>query len=582
MERTRSVLLILALLLASCSAPHAGQEKGSMGPNTDKPVHDSAAGPQGHDARSFLAAYNQDFEKLDRANNEAYWKAANSGKTEDFNAFAATDLALKTLHSDPKRYQEIQTLLAAPDLLDPVERRALQVAELKFKGNQLPADLLKKMVDSAAAIEQTFNTFRPTVDGQEKSNNDILEALSKETDSTRRKALWEGLKQVGEQVGGRLVELARLRNQAAGILGFKNYWEMMIVLQEHDPDGLVALFDELAKATDEPFRKMKERLDGELSRRFSLAPDKMMLWHYDNPFFQQAPPSESVDLDIFYRNMKKEEIVALGAHFFSEIGLPADEVVALSDYYEREGKDQHAFCISVDRNGDVRTLLNVKPTAEWMDTMLHETGHAVYEKYIDRTLPYNLREPSHILTTEAVAMLFGALAKNPTWLVGYAGADRTEVERLEKAIIEQRRREQLIFARWTLVMFHFERALYADPEQDLNTLWYDLVEQYQMLTRPEGRNLPDWAAKPHFTIAPVYYHNYLLGELLAAQLRSVLARMAGHTGGTATLDFRGHEEFGKLFRDKVFSPGSRGPWQEFVRECTGSPLGITAYVAEVQ
>jgi peptidyl-dipeptidase A len=27
------------------------------------------------------------------------------------------------------------------------------------------------------------------------------------------------------------------------------------------------------------------------------------------------------------------------------------------------------------------------------------------------------------------------------------------------------------FARWVLVMYHFEKAVYADPDQDLNALW---------------------------------------------------------------------------------------------------------------
>ena len=47
--------------------------------------------------------------------------------------------------------------------------------------------------------------------------------------------------------------------------------------------------------------------------------------------------------------------------------------------------------------------------------------------------------------------------------------------RCQGAILEQRRREQLIFARWTMVMLHFEKALYEDPDQDLNRLWWDDV-----------------------------------------------------------------------------------------------------------
>ena len=278
--------------------------------------------------------------------------------------------------------------------------------------------------------------------------------------------------------------MAKVRNEAARRLGYANFWDMQIRLQEHDPEQLLAIFAELDRLTAEPFAKMKRDMDGELARRFKVEPEAIMPWHYDNPFFQAAPPSERVDLDEFYKDKKKEDIVAMAEKFYSDIGLPIDEIVARSDLYEREGKDQHAFCTDIDRAGDVRTLCNIKPTAEWMDTMLHEQGHAVYSVHIDRSLPYNLRDAAHTLTTEGVAMLFGALGKNPTWLVGYAGADPARVKELAEAIREQRRREQLIFARWTLVMLHFEKALYENPDQDLNKLWWDDVERYQLLQRP--------------------------------------------------------------------------------------------------
>ena len=48
-----------------------------------------------------------------------------------------------------------------------------------------------------------------------------------------------------------------------------------------------------------------------------------------------------------------------------------------------------------------------------------------------------------------------------------------------------------------------ERALYRDPEQDLNALWWDLVERLQCVARPERRDAPDWASKIHFSVAPV-------------------------------------------------------------------------------
>lgn len=164
----------------------------------------------------------------------------------------------------------------------------------------------------------------------------------------------------------------------------------------------------------------------------------------------------------------------------------------------------------------------------------------------------------------------------------YASADEKRVKDAEGAILEQRRREQLIFTRWTLVMLNFEKALYENPDQDLNKFWWDTVEKYQRLHRPEGRNAADWAAKPHFTIAPVYYHNYMLGELFAAQLRATLAKMAKHEGPTSTLSFNGRKEFGKFLTEKVFKPGMRVKWPAFVKEATGEELTAKYFAAEVK
>ncbi len=35
--------------------------------------------------------------------------------------------------------------------------------------------------------------------------------------------------------------------------------------------------------------------------------------------------------------------------------------------------------------------------------------------------------------------------------------------------------------RWGIVVSRFEECLYADPEQDLDAVWWDLVERYQFL-----------------------------------------------------------------------------------------------------
>jgi peptidyl-dipeptidase A len=120
---------------------------------------------------------------------------------------------------------------------------------------------------------------------------------------------------------------------------------------------------------------------------------------------------------------------------------------------------------------------------------------------------------------------------------------------------------------------HFERQLYADPEQDLDGLWWQLVEKYQLLRRPEGRQAPDWAAKIHIALVPVYYQNYQLGHLVAAQLRHHLEAAAG--------GLVGRREAGEWLIRQVFRPGARLSWQEHERQATGEPLDPRYFVASL-
>lgn len=595
MKKLLSTLLIGAVALASCTGKDNKVDTADK-TNVKNPDKDPASVPEKIDwkkkAADLLNEYNTKAGALYKEAALAYWDAALTGK---FDKASETELAFRKYHSDKAMYDKVMELQKNSADFDEDTKRTLKLIELGYRENVLEAEELKKLVNASKEIEKIFSTFRGKYDGAPRkklkkgekpvntfSNNELLSFLKKETNSLKRQKIWEGLKDVGEAVGPKLVALAKLRNDAAKKLGFKDFWHMRIVLQEHDPDKLVTLFDDLQKLTDAPFKAMKDALDKELARKFRIKPAQLMPWHYDNPFFQEAPPSAKVNLDEFFKNKKKEDIVAIAKTFFNDIDLNADDIIERSDYYEKPGKDQHAFCTTIDRENDVRMLLNIRPNVYWMDTMLHETGHAVYYKYIDRSMNWTLREAAHIFTTEAVAMFFGALSKNIPWLTEYLKAPKARVKKLEKAIIEQRIREQLIFARWTLVMFNFEKALYENPDQDLNKLWWDLVEKYQFLKRPVKRNKADWASKPHFTIAPVYYHNYLMGELFAAQLRATFAKTMGHKGHPGQIDYNKKKEVGKFMKEKLFASGMKLHWGAFVKSATGEELSSRFFAEEVK
>jgi peptidyl-dipeptidase A len=292
-------------------------------------------------------------------------------------------------------------------------------------------------------------------------------------------------------------------------------------------------------------------------------------WRSADPFFQEPP---ALDVDRFFQDKNLEDLTL---KTYDSLGLDVRGVMASSDLYERAGKSQHAFCLSVGREYpyDVRVLANLRPDSYWMDTMLHEFGHAVYDRYINPRLPYFLRAVAHTCTTEAIALMMGSLAGDPAWLSAVAGVPEADLDEVREQLLWRDRADRLVFTRWALVMFNFEKALYEDPDRDdLNALWWDLVEKLQLVKRPPGRNEPDWAAKIHLAVAPVYYHNYVLGRLIAAQLRHHLEeRVAGGP-------FFMSEVAGRYLLEALFGPGARNRWEDAVLGATGERLNPDYFV----
>ena len=333
-------------------------------------------------------------------------------------------------------------------------------------------------------------------------------------------------------------------------------------------NALERTLDEVELATREPFLAAKAELDARLSARFGVAADELSPWHYGDLFFQRYDGEDEADLGPL---LEGADTVGLTVATYDSMGLETRHLLERSDLHPRSGKDQHAFCLDVDRAGDIRVLANLAPGEEWLDVLLHEVGHAVYDDHIDRSLPWVLRRPPQSLVTEAVALMLGRLRRDPEFLVGVLGADKAAAAALTGPSREVLRTGQLVFARWCLVVIRFERALYADPGADLATTWWDLVASLQGLRRPSGRTAPDWASKIHLAVAPVYYQSYLLGELLASQLDQAVR---AHAGG-----FVGRPEAGAFLAERVFAPGATRPWRDLVASATGSPLGPAAFLA---
>ncbi len=523
----------------------------------------------------FLEQHLSEVRPLAREAALAWWEANTTGSEEAFERGAHLQAKLMKIIAREDEYRFLQSI-PSESLTDPLLKRQHKLLLDEYRGHQMSEKVIDELVQREKEIEKEYNTYRALLRGERVSDNTLRDILQKSDDSDERREAWEASKQIGERVADAVRELARLRNREAQRLGFRDYYAMRLELQELDETRLFELLEQLHELSNAPFQRYKQRLDERLAARFGVSVEDLRPWHYTDPFFQSPPPGE-VDLNPLFEG---KDIEAISREFYQAVGLPVEPILERSDLYEREGKCQHAFCIDIDREGDVRVLCNLRSSERWMGTMLHELGHAVYDYYINRSLPYLLRTPAHTLSTEAIAMLFGRMHRNAHWLKRYVGISEEQATAVARPAIEEMQASLIVFTRWVLVMTHFERAMYANPDGDLNSLWYQLVEKYQWLRKPEGRDSADWAAKIHIALAPVYYQNYILGEMEASQLVHVLRTqvLAGEPKEALVYS----PKVGGFLKEKVFSTGASMPWEEALEYATGEKLNPAYFVTQME
>lgn len=517
-----------------------------------------------HPFKEFLASFVPTVAAKSRQTNKAVWVLETTGAADAADLKAELDTELRMLFNDRKTYEKL--LHWDKDPLDPLLKRQLNILIRTFKQNMIPQALLEEIAQKEAALTQAYGNFRSEIKGKKVSENEIRDILKNAEDVETRKLAWEASKDIGNVLAPKILELVALRNRAAHSLGYSDYFTMQLDLQEVDAKWLLQTLDECANKSDAAYSETLSQINNQQTGRFHVGAEMLGPWAWGDPFCQEDP-LDCQELDSLVEGI---DIPAVSRAFYQKMGIEVHPILERSDMFEREGKNQHAFCINIDRNGDVRTLNNVKNSIKWLETVLHELGHAIYDVGYDPELPWLLKEPPHMITTEAMALIAGRQAYRFESLKHLINAPKKE-HLMKKADMSLKRR-QLIFSRWVLVMTAFERELYSDPSQDLNTLWWSLVEKYQKITPPQGRQgKNDWAAKYHIGLAPVYYFSYLLGEMFASEIENALLRETGSVEISTP-------KAGQFLQSRLFVPGNRMSWSQLVEHVGGKPLSVAAWV----
>ena len=508
----------------------------------------------------------------------AYWNGTISGDSDEFAKYSEANIAMSRIYSNTEVFEKLKAIKERGNITDPLLNRQLDVVYNSFLSNQADSSLLEQIISKSTSLEQKYAEFRANFRGKPISDNEVESILQNSTENNDLEEVWKAHKEIGTFVANDVLEIIKLRNKLAYSLGYDNFHTMSLELSGQNPEEISALFDELDSLTKDEFERLKREMDIAFSKRYGISENELMPWHFQGRYFQESPKLYPVDLDKFYKGKNLEKLTE---EFYSGIGLNVSSIMKSSDLYEKPLKNQHAYCIDINANGDVRVLANISDNESWMGTMLHEFGHAVYALgHDDSSNPFFLRNAAHTFTTEAIAMIFGRLSRNPEWMRLSLGLTDIEKSEIEEDCYKSLKLQQLVFSRWVQVVYRFEKEMYSNPEQDLNALWWNLAEKYQMLKKPHNRDMPDWATKIHIALYPCYYHNYQLGELLASQIHYYIVDNITKSGDYKNECYIGNPAIGKWMSDNIFKIGMKLEWNEMIEKATGEKLTAKYYAKQ--
>lgn len=535
------------------------------------------------EAKAVIDEYLVKFKPLDLGLRKAWYEYDTTGDKKASERESEIELSMRKLDSDKPRFEKLKALVRSKDKIgDELIRRQIEILYLGHLSNQVSSEKLERLTQIEKRLRETFNDFRPVVNGKKIFPDEVARIMVDSTDSKELEKLWVASHEVGPLLEKDYREVVKLRNEIARDLGYPNALALAAETSEMTIEMLDKFYDDIRKATDQPFRRLKEEfIDPRLAKRYGIDVKGLKPWHYQNMFFQEAPNSifGKVDLDAFYKKIDSNKAINLTIDFYASFGVDIRPIINNSSLFPKPGKNPHAVAwfLDPDKPDSSVLIMNLPkpptpPKASDVSTLVHELSHDInYEAILrNKELPYLLREPT--MLTEAVAMLFEKQTDTYDWFTRLGVMpDKAREAADTVSLIDYV--DQLIFLRWSAAIYCFEKGFYTNPDRDIGDLWWECRGRDQLLTRPDGWKKPDALVKYHISnVGPLYYSNYAIGRIANVQFANLFASKIGEDPRHAS--YFGKKGLGDWLMNDFLAQGERYRWDDFIKRSTGKPLSL--------
>lgn len=419
---------------------------------------------------------------------------------------AMTDFSKSMLASPFKN--ELKTKLPAIIMLN-------KELEAKAMSEEIIAD---KVEDGKLIAEYTnlMSSIQIEFDGKKLTPSQLGKYMSDSDREVRRASMYAyglELNKIKDKIDDIFDRMVKVRNRMAKKMGYENYIELgyyEMMRNSYNQQDIKKFREAVKKYIVPAVIEIKNQVADKLGI------DQMKL--YDNDvYLKGGKPKPNIDSD---------EIMRQGSLMYNElnaeIGALYDNMVQSEtfDVLSKPGKWGGGFCEGLDEYRIPFILSNFNGTADDIDVLTHEMGHAfAFHKSWELDIPEIRNATYETCEVHSMSMEFFT-HKFMDRFFGEA-ADDYRYSHYASA---------MTFIPYGTIVDYFQHLSYEKPEMtpaERNKVWAGLERQYRPYMDAEGLPFFEegraWQIKAHIFERPFYYIDYCLAQTIALQFYTLLS-----------------------------------------------------------
>jgi oligoendopeptidase F len=404
---------------------------------------------------------------------------------------------------------------------------------------------LSKLVEE---IQHDEEAMRYDVAGKQIPRSELNNLLGHEPDRALRRQAWLAQEQLTTKTGERVRRAARMRLALAAKHSQQSFVDLMLSHKGiSSRQQLMSWFEEIQHETEPEYQKLLARIRREL-RIETVEP-----WDLEYYFSTLTGNFEGKK---FVPERAWEQVKRLAAMLgYAFDKLPVDTKIAEITF----GGGTYPILY----RKEVKILVNKYKGLRFVDTLFHESGHALHYSYDFEPQSSGSSQPSFILEAsmaepfdEGMGQVVSLMIYRPQFAGAVFGLTPEEIA----SVNESYRLKSLYDMRSTIADSMFEFAFYRNPGQDLSALCDRISSKYLGVSMHGGKT---WAFDPFYSSGPIYLQSYVLAEMVGRQVHHALTRRFGEQWGS---------DAGAFLKEKFFVRGGRLTLDEIMEDGTGEPL----------